>query len=65
MPDTMEAHRRREALAIIKFHCPEFYERRVHLMSQISTEGLESFAKQVSDIAWLERFTDEHGHGGI
>lgn len=65
MPDMMEAHRRKEAIAVIRFHVPEFYERRLEAFCQMSTKSLEEFAKQVSDIAWLTRFTDTHGHGGI
>jgi hypothetical protein len=61
----MEAHRRREAVAIIKYQAPEWFEKRGHLLCQLSTAGLEAFAKQLSDIAFLQRYTDEHGHGGI
>ena len=65
MPYTMEAHRRAEAVALIKFHAPEWFARRGHNLCQLSTAGLESFAEQLANIAWLDRFTDEHGHGGI
>ena len=64
MPCTMEAHRRAEAVALIKYHSPEWFERRGHHLCQLSTASLESFAQQLADISFLARFTDEHGHNG-